>query len=400
MLKYLLLAVTVLVSPWCIAEDAAPLIQRIKVQTLLEHDDGESLWFHPRATMAPDGSFALLTLQKHLQKSDFYSGLSVMYSTDRGVTWSGPDTQPELAWVDEGEGVVQAVCDVTPGPHRKSGKIIAIGAKVRYKDGEQISDTPHSHEAAYAVCDPATRTWTPWRMIEVPETESKFYGVTSGCVQWIEQRDGSLLIPMYFNAKEGSYKGTVLHCAFDGDRISYLSHGDEFSVDVERGIVEPSLTQFQGRYYLTLRNDQRGYVTVGDDGLHFAPMKPWVFDDGEDLGSYNTQQHWLTHSEELFLVYTRRGANNDHIFRHRAPLFIAQVEPERLCVIRDTEQVVIPERGATLGNFGANAVSSDESWVTVAEGIWNEEARQRGATGAVFLARIRWARPNTLVVVP
>jgi len=82
--------------------------------------------------------------------------------------------------------------------------------------------------------------------------------------------------------------------------------------------------------------------------------------------------------------------------RHRAPLFIAQVDPERLVVLRDTERVLIPERGATLGNFGAAAVSERESWVTVSEGVWGDDARRRGATGATFVARIIWNRPNAL----
>ncbi len=83
--------------------------------------------------------------------------------------------------------------------------------------------------------------------------------------------------------------------------------------------------------------------------------------------------------------------------RHRAPLFIAQVDPSRLRVIRATERILIPERGAALGNFGASAITPHESWVTVAEGVWNDDARKRGATGAVFVARIVWNRPNDLL---
>jgi len=104
----------------------------------------------------------------------------------------------------------------------------------------------------------------------------------------------------------------------------------------------------------------------------------------------------VAHSEGLFLVYTRRGANNDHMMRHRAPLFIAQVDTERLCVLRATERVLIPERGGELGNFGAAAISPDESWVTVAEGVWSDDARKRGAEGAVFVARVIWPKPNAL----
>src|SRR5262249_20894371 len=105
-------------------------------------------------------------------------------------------------------------------------------------------------------------------------------------------------------------------------------------------------------------------------------------------------QHWLVHSDGLFLVYTRRGAANDHIFRHRAPLFIARVDPATLRVLRSTERVLIPERGAELGNFGTAAIDERESWVTVAEGVWHDDAHRRGAKGAVFVARVIWSRPN------
>ena len=52
------------------------------------------------------------------------------------------------------------------------------------------------------------------------------------------------------------------------------------------------------------------------------------------------------------MVYTRKGADNDHVFRHRAPLFIAEFDAEKMCLIKETEKIVVPNRGARLGNFG------------------------------------------------
>jgi hypothetical protein len=384
------------------ADPPAGLDYQVKVESILEHDDGKFLWYHPRATRvpagaSPDGAGVLLTLQKHLYVSDYYSGLYVMRTSDAGRTWQGPQEVPELAWVRRPDETVDAVCDVTPGWHAATKRVLLIGAQVRYSpNGEQLNE-PRVNQTAYAVYDPATKNWSPWRVLELPDGE-KFDFACAGCTQWIEQSDGTLLIPMYVgkNSRE-PWNVVVTQCSFDGQELKYQKHGDEFAVPEVRGLAEPSLIRYGDRYYLTIRHDLRAYVTVGNDGLHFGELQPWQFDDGAELSSYNTQQHWLAHNDGLFLVYTRRGAKNDHIERHRAPLFMAQVDPEQLCVLRATERVLIAERGAELGNFGAAAISTRESWVTVSEGVWSNAARQRGAKGATFVARILWAKPNRLV---
>ncbi|MCA9426382.1 MAG: exo-alpha-sialidase, partial [Candidatus Omnitrophica bacterium] len=92
----------------------------------------------------------------------------------------------------------------------------------------------------------------------------------------------------------------------------------------------------------------------------------------------------------LFLVYTRRGAENDHVFRHRAPLFIAQVDPDTLCVLRETERVLVPERGARLGNFGITDVKNNETWVTVAEWMQPVGIEKYGSDNTIYVAKIRW----------
>ena len=153
---------------------------------------------------------------------------------------------------------------------------------------------------------------------------------------------------------------------------------------------EPSLSFFNNRFYLTLRKDVKGYVTRSDDGLHFEEPRPWGFDDGSELGSYNTQQHWVTHKDALFLVYTRRDPEYDHVFRHRAPLRMAQVNPDTMQVIRDTERNLIPSRGARLGNFGVAEINEKETWVTVAEWMQPLGCEKYGSDNAVYVARILW----------
>lgn len=399
------LLVLFLALPLAVRAEEVPLIEDIQLDVVVSGYDGTFCWFHPRAGSVPGAGeggnpAVIMTMQKWFTSaSDYFSGLSVVRTDDLGKTWTAPAEQEALAWRDEPNGVIVGVCDFQPGWHAPTKRLLGIGHTVRYKNGK-LHPEPRPRETGYAVCNPDTMAWTPWRALELPD-EDRFFSAGSGCTQWLVEEDGSLLVPLYFKGKsdkkwKATYSSTVMRCTFDGETLKYVAHGEPITHDVPRGVYEPSLTKFQDRYYLTLRNDERGYVTVSDDGLNYESKKPWTFDDGEELGSYNTQQHWVTHSDGLFLAYTRKGANNDHIMRHRAPLFIAQVDPERLVVLRDTERILVPERGATLGNFAVVTVNENESWVTVGEGMSNAHKSGGDADGSVFAARVKWAKPNKL----
>jgi hypothetical protein len=52
--------------------------------------------------------------------------------------------------------------------------------------------------------------------------------------------------------------------------------------------------------------DMRPQVMIVSAGANLT----LVVDDGQELGSYNTQAHWLVPNNVLFLSYTRQGANN------------------------------------------------------------------------------------------
>jgi len=223
-------------------------------------------------------------------------------------------------------------------------------------------------------------------------SDERFDFARNACAQWIVAPDGTLLLPFYFGeSAKVPWSITVAQFAFDGREATYLRHGTELHMREKRGLGEPSLVECRGRHFLTIRSDDRGYVASGRDGLAFDPIKPWLFDDGAELGSYNTQQHWLAHGGTLFLIYTRRGADNDHIVRHRAPLFMAEVDQDRLCVIRSTERVLIPARFGELGNSGAAPITDAQSWVTVSEGWVDSKFKTLpGTESRTLIARIAW----------
>ena len=105
---------------------------------------------------------------------------------------------------------------------------------------------------------------------------------------------------------------------------------------------------------------------------------------GSILQNYNTQQHWMTVGDELYLVYTRRGANNDHVFRHRAPLFASRVENMKL--VRNSEIALVPQRGARMGNFGVTRINENTSAVMVSEWMQPSGCEKYGSDNSIFLS--------------
>jgi hypothetical protein len=362
----------------------------------------ERCWAHPRAGAIPPGvaqnpgpsPIVVMTLQPILLAgSDLFYELHDMRTDDLGRTWTAPRPLDLFKRQPVGPDRELTVCDFTPRWHAASGRLLGTGHTALYEKNRVATIRPR--HTAYAVYDAPTRAWSAWKTLEMPD-DPRFANAGAGSTQRLDLPDGRILLPIYFKPLDAKqYASTIVRCAFDGSSLRYLEHGDELTVPIDRGLYEPSLTRFQGRFYLTLRNDRAGYVALSDDGLRFSTPRPWTWDDGADLGNYNTQQHWVTHTDGLFLVYTRRGADNDHIMRHRAPLFIAQVDPGSLRVIRSTEKILMPQRGARLGNFAVVEVSDQETWVTDAEWMQPAGCEKLGSDGSVWVSKIRWKKPNT-----
>jgi len=388
---------------------AADPLYEIDLTVARQGFDKRTCWVHARAgAIHGRGNarpVAVMTLQKlMLSGSDVFYALNEMRSTDGGVTWTEPKEHGSFArqpFAYGGkEGLEMTVCDFTPAWHDKTGKLLGTGHTVMYEDNKLMHARPRL--TPYAVYDPGKQSWSNWKTIAMPK-DAKFGNSGAGCVQRYDLPNGDILLPVYYKEIGAKlYSVTVLRCSFDGVELKYVEHGSEMTVSEGRGLYEPSITHFGGRFFLTLRNDESGYVAVSDDGLRFSQPKKWTFDDGGILGNYNTQQHWVAHSEALFLVYTRKGAGNDHVFRHRAPLFIARADPDKLQVIRASEQVLVPEKGARLGNFGVTQFSENETWVTVAEWMQTigpkyndpEKLIELGADNRVWVAKVKWNKPN------
>jgi len=368
---------------------------RVQLDVVSEGFDGKTCWFHPRAGAIPGSTpTVVLTMQRwNVKRSDVFYPVASRVSSDLGATWS-PITEhvDTLGRHRLDAAREEGICDFTPKWHAATGRLLGTGHTVFYQDDVLVPVRPR--HTVWSVYDPARNTWSPWAKLAMPDLP-RFANAGAGSTQRVDLLNGDILLPVY--AKElaaKAYFSTVVRCRFDGRELRYVEHGTELKSDVDRGLYEPSLARLGNRFFLTMRNDQAAYVARSADGLNFEEPRRWTFDDGTDLGSYNTQAHWVMHADGLFLTYTRRGADNDNVARHRAPLFLAQVDPDRLVVLRATERVIVPNRGAQLGNFAVVDVSARETWITSSEGMGPGNPARYGANGRVYAARVIWDQPN------
>ena len=348
--------------------------------------DGKKCFVHARFCEAP--GFLIATAQ-YLDVSgcDLFGGIYSSKSYDGGKSWTEFAPEENLATFEK-NGYTIAGCDGTPMYHKRSGKVIVIGHTAQYeKDGKIPTDRERS--TWYSVYDEEKGAFGEMKFIKMPKG---YENCGNGCGQSLELSNGELLIPVYYSKKGESpmyavSSAAVMRCSFDGSDIELLEIGSELIFDIPRGLDEPSIFFHGGVYYLTIRNDECALWAKSNDGLHYDHLHLWCWDDGSILQSYNTQQHFMTVDGDLYLVYTRRGANNDHVFRHRAPLFAARVN-EKTQLVRESEIAVVPERGARLGNFCALTMNDGRGAVMAAEWMQPIGCEKYGSDNSVFVSFI------------
>lgn len=400
-----LAAGTAAVSCRIFSSQPSRLISSISKHTLWSNRDGKRrTWFHPRACMIPDPAgnpIVLMNLQE-IAGSDYFGQVHWSISQDLGKTWTQPKPIESLGRdpvPGRADGLKAAVCDVTPQYHPQTGKVIALGHVVFYK-GEHFARSEQLARYPVYVTRSPDGTWSKRKKLEWDDPRGAFI-YTNNCGQRVVQPNGDIQMSFTFGPRSKARMVSGVRASFDGQSLKLREVGPPLQNSTGRGLLEPSVIRFAGKYWITIRaEDDRGYVSVSDNGLNWEPQRAWCWDDGQPLQMSTTQQHWLSHSDGLFLVYTRKDPSNANVIRWRSPLWVAQVDLKKRCLIKSTEQVVLPLVGdgikdpdsvALMGNFNVTNISPEESWVTVGE--WMP---RNGFLGDVLLARIRWSKPNRL----
>jgi hypothetical protein len=201
-----------------------------------------------------------------------------------------------------------------------------------------------------------------------------------------------------FTTKEENgvqYNIQSMIAVFENGKYRILHISNSWTNATGRGLYEPQIAQFKDEFFMTARaEDGYGYfVKSRDRGRTWDKPIRWRWDNGEVIPMDQTMTKLIPHSNGLILVYTRIRDDNAQTFRHRAPLHVADFDTESLALKRNTERIIVPDKGFAVGNFWVWTVSREESYVVTAE--WPRDGRE--TNGDIWLTKVRWKVPNQYV---
>lgn len=350
-------------------------------------------WANPVA-LPYDKEVFVLSQKLNINAIDCFSDVSLFRSYDGGESWDKAVQFDRLADVRLPDGKRFGFL-VSAMRRMDDNSILVLATRHCYNaDNSLDKETPRC--VVYFYYEPESGKCTELRKLELPSPPDAH---TLAVNTQFEFKDGRCLLPYTIwqnSVKKFSACIAEIRRQPDGT-LTVTDVSELLTTDDARGFLEPSLCLFEGVYYLTLRNDLSGYVTSSADWKKFpAPEKlKWV--SGEWLGNCNTMTRLVPLGGKLYLVYTRQGLNNDHVFRNRAPLLIAELDTVLKAVKPETEQVAVPEHGARLGNFTAVASGADSAYISVAEWMqtlepdWHEcwKCEKYGADNRIWYIELK-----------
>jgi len=369
----------------------------IKTEVIFPGRKKNQCWFSPTFTVVPSAGpntapFVLLSALQ-LTANDL-GPLHYSYSSDLGKTWAPPFETQNIFGIPLDDNIFE-IPYLYPFYHRASNTLAALGATMFHRDaGQPFEYNKYKMEwhvfgrkssIGFALWDNAKKDFFRWNKIDMGPIDSRIHLFSQ---RWHEEDDGAILFPYYTDETEstdtefsGISKVGTIKMSFDGTEFKLLSIGTEICIEKKYGLSEPDIVKYGRKYYMTIRSeifegenleghDNKMYHAQSDDGLNWYGLEDWKWDDGSPVQTENTQQCWLRHKDNLYLIYTRINDRSHGVFRNRAPLWIAQVDTSNLSLIKNTERVIFSgEGGVRCCNFSVHNVTETEAWVMVGEWI-------------------------------
>ena len=163
---------------------------------------GGKTMFHPKAAEMPDGTI-VMTMQE-IFGGDYYGEVMTASSQDQGRHWSEVAPVSSLGWNPLGNpGEHEGVCDTVPDYDPASGRIVAMGHNVFYKENRfwdtfgTWDENDRNEDLKCRGCYSVRRedgSWTS-RQYFRPDEFKDAVSFCCGCTQKVIRSNGEWLLP-------------------------------------------------------------------------------------------------------------------------------------------------------------------------------------------------------------
>lgn len=313
-------------------------------------------FFHP--SVAPYRGKLMMIMHKILAM-DRFTAPYFCFSEDNGASWSEPQEIPALK-------EFQKCADFRPLTLADDSMAGIVGLVYNGKN----------YKSVYLFYD---GEWSEAK--DIPGIE--YADDRAANPQTAVAPDGTLVIPFFYLREDKTFATVCRKYKIEGKNLIHLATGNSLINSMGRGLYEPSVVEWKGRFYLTLRCDENcAYFACSDDGLNWGTPVKWSFSDGTAFETSPTQQHWMKKKDELWLVYTRHADSNEDCFRWRTPMFAAPFDTEKMTLDKTREEIVLPridyrERPGLYGNFNVTNLK-DRVFISDAP-LWFDWTEDRNA---------------------
>lgn len=332
---------------------------------------------------APDAG-SLLMATDLADGSDSSVGIPIWRSTDDGETFTREEAVErsyicdfEGSWIKSGYGGLAA--------DERSGAILFLASDTYWHRGGYES-IKRCRRIYHRLSFDNGHTWTDKRYIiqqgagpdGKPYDGDHFlldavYGRNMSAIvgpRVIRARDGSLLISVQTQCVDaqgrmiepsgfGFYKAGALKAWWQADTLEYAFTLDGYAqvdpADSARGVYEPTYAQCpDGRTLMVMRGSNmhfrdtmpgtKFYAYSSDEGRTWTRPERLRYDDGSLMYASSSIPKVLAHSNgKVYYIGIINDENPDGNLP-RYPLCIAELDPERPCILRDTVRVIDTER--------------------------------------------------------
>ena len=355
----------------------------MKFKSLNLHNFGTEVkaWFHPATALLQDGR--IFATMQEINGSDHYGPPMFAVSEALEGTWTAPMEIPAFkSMLLPGTPFTEGIADVRPFT-LQDGRVAAFGCTVYYTEkgnacwDKSVKDTPPPGRAVYSIWSPDTGMWSKRHILELAGVTRTY---RTACTQVVLLENDRILLPFYLDSGKACdfyehefprFASKTAIYRIQGELLTLDAQSELLELPVLRGCIEPSAIRLaDGTFALTMRaEDGNMYRAVSADGLAWRDMRPWRWDDGTQIETASTQQHWLCLGDKAYLVYTRNNGANVEIMRFRAPLYIAEADVARACLVRASEKVLFPQSkvdgvSALYGDFHCSPFGENAAVVT------------------------------------